>query len=79
MSSTGLHICMETADAPGQDGDVELGTRWICSCGTNYVYREGFNRAGHVEPGWWQAPALPQPRTQRRKPLGVRLFGPRKG
>jgi hypothetical protein len=75
MSSTGLHICLETEGAPAREGDFELGSRWICGCGTNFVYREGFNRGGHLEPAWWEAPAVPQQRT----PLSVRLFGPRKG
>jgi hypothetical protein len=75
MSSTGLHVCMETPDAPAREGDYDVGSRWICSCGTHYVYREGFNRGGYLEPAWWKAPAIPQQRT----PLSVRLFGPRKG
>ena len=71
---------METEGAPDLEGDYELGTRWICSCGTNFVFREGFNRAGYVMAEWWEAPAIPQPRTEKpRTSLSARLFGPRKG
>jgi hypothetical protein len=72
MSVTGLHICMETAAAPGDQGH-EVGARWVCECGANFVYREGFNRGGYLELDWWSAPAVPQ---QRRGVRGV-LFGPR--
>ena len=53
-----------------------MGERWVCSCGDNFVYREGFNRAGHPSLEWWPAPAIPQPRKAARRGL---LFGPRKG
>lgn len=75
MSSTLLHICMDTDDAPRAGAEVEIGTRWVCECGINYVFHEGFNRAGAFEPQWFAAPALPKPRG----PLGTLLFGPRKG
>ena len=39
-----------------------MGERWVCSCGDNFVYREGFNRAGYPSLEWWPAPAIPQPR-----------------
>ena len=48
MSSTGLHICLETEGAPAREGAFELGSRWICTCGTNFVYREGYHRGGHL-------------------------------
>ena len=75
MTMTGLHICMQTGNAPSEEDATELGARWVCECGSNFVYREGFNRGGHLEASWWPAPALPQPRR------GVRglLFGPRQG
>ena len=73
MESTFIHVCLNTAGAPTEDGH-EVGERWVCSCGDNFVYREGFNRGGYPEVGWWPAPAIPQPRSS-----GIRLFGPRKG
>lgn len=75
MSMTGLHICMETAGAPSDRQVAEIGTRWVCECGTNYVYREGFNRGGYLEASWWPAPALPR---QRRHVRDL-LFGQRQG
>ncbi len=77
MDSTLIHVCLQTEGAPSSDGDHELGERWICSCGDNFVYREGFNRAGYQSVEWWPAPAIPRPRAER----SVRglLFGPRKG
>lgn len=76
MDSTTIHVCLQTRDAPTNEGH-EVGERWVCGCGENFVYREGFNRAGHPTLDWWPAPAIPQPRNTG----GVRglLFGPRKG
>ena len=75
MGSTVIHICLETEGAPTSDGEHEIGERWVCSCGDNFVYREGFTRGAHLTLAWWPAPAIPQPRKARR---GL-LFGPRKG
>lgn len=74
MESTMIHICLQTTGAPSPEGH-EVGERWVCSCGDNFVYREGFNRAGYQSVEWWPAPAIPQPRGKRRS----LLFGPRKG
>ncbi len=76
MDSTIIHVCLKTEGAPSADSGHQLGERWVCSCGDNFVYREGFNRAGHPEVEWWPAPAIPQPRTSASRRL---LFGPRKG
>ena len=77
MDSTMIHVCMQTEAAPTEDEAHELGDRWVCSCGDNFVYREGFNRAGHPSVDWWPAPAIPQPRAAKAK--RSLLFGPRKG
>ena len=77
MDSTMIHICLQTADAPTLEGH-EVGERWVCSCGDNFVYREGFNRAGYPSVEWWPAPAIPQPRAAKAARRGL-LFGPRKG
>jgi hypothetical protein len=76
MDSTMIHICLETDGAPTPEGEHEPGERWVCSCGDNFVWREGFNRGGHIEFAWWPAPAIPRPRRTVRRGL---LFGPRKG
>ncbi|MBC2931562.1 hypothetical protein [Nocardioides sp. zg-1228] len=75
MDSTMIHVCLQTEGAPRGD-DHELGERWVCGCGDNFVYREGFNRAGYVCVEWWPAPAIPRPRRSMRRGL---LFGQRKG
>ncbi|WP_374457670.1 hypothetical protein [Nocardioides sp.] len=75
MSSTLLHICLETDGAPDAQGDFEVGSRWVCECGLNYVFHEGFNRGGGYTNSWFVAPPLPKPRG----PVGTLLFGPRKG
>jgi hypothetical protein len=76
MSTTaGLHICKQTPDAPSDEGDYELGTRWVCECGGNFVFREGLNRRGYPDNAWWPAPALPRQRRHVRD----MLFGPRRG
>lgn len=76
MGSTIIHVCLQTEGAPTREGH-EVGERWVCSCGDNFVYREGFNRSGHPSLEWWPAPAIPQPRTSLLR-RGL-LFGPRKG
>jgi hypothetical protein len=75
MESTFIHVCLETAGSPAGTSGHQIGERWVCSCGDNYVYREGFTRSGHASVEWWPAPAIPRQRTARR---GL-LFGPRKG
>ncbi|WP_299926314.1 hypothetical protein [uncultured Nocardioides sp.] len=75
MDSMMIHVCLQTEDAPTGE-DHEVGERWVCTCGDNFVYREGFNRAGYPSLEWWPAPAIPQPRKAARRGL---LFGPRKG
>ena len=75
MDSTMIHVCLQTEGAPTGEHH-EVGERWVCSCGDNFVYRDGFNRAGHSSLDWWPAPAVPQPRKAPRRGL---LFGPRKG
>jgi hypothetical protein len=75
MDSTMIHVCLQTEGAPSLEGH-EIGERWICSCGDNFVYREGFNRAGYQSVEWWPAPAIPAPRSAKKRGL---LFGPRKG
>ena len=79
MESTFIHVCLQTEGAPTTDDGHEVGERWVCSCGDNFVYREGFNRAGYSSVEWWPAPAIPQPRNSRPRRSGIRLFGPRKG
>ncbi|WP_210438860.1 hypothetical protein [Nocardioides xinjiangensis] len=75
MDPTTIHVCLQTPGAPTDEGH-EVGARWVCGCGDTFVYREGFNRAGHRTLQWWPAPAIPQPRDGRVRGL---LFGPRKG
>jgi hypothetical protein len=80
MESKQVHVCLELAEAPAADGDYADGTRWVCVCGANYVYREGFNRAGHKEMDWWEAPPIVIPvQRQARKSLRNRLIRPRNG
>ncbi len=75
MSSTTLHICLETDQAPAEGADFTVGARWVCPCGANFVYHEGFNRGGGYTNEWFPAPPLPRPRVS----LSSLLFGPRKG
>jgi hypothetical protein len=78
MDPTMIHVCLQTEGAPTPDGH-EVGERWVCSCGDNFVYREGFNRAGYPSLEWWPAPAppaVPEPRNAKGRRL---LFGARKG
>jgi hypothetical protein len=77
MDSALIHVCLQTETAPTGE-DHEVGERWVCTCGDNFVYREGFNRAGYENLEWWPAPAIPQPRKARTVRRGL-LFGPRKG
>lgn len=86
MGSTVVHICLETDGAPSADGDHAIGERWVCTCGDNFVYREGFNRSSHATLQWWPAPAIPKPANPgpaipkpRRGAVRGLLFGPRKG
>ncbi|UFN46489.1 hypothetical protein [Nocardioides okcheonensis] len=75
MGSTLLHICLETDAAPRADGTYETGERWVCECGLNYVFHEGFNPNGRKVDAWFPAPPLPRP----RRSVSSLLFGPRKG
>lgn len=75
MDSTMIHVCLQTEGAPSDEGH-HIGERWVCECGGSFVYREGFNRAGHQCVDWWPAPVIPSPRHAKRRSL---LFGPRKG
>lgn len=80
MQNNQVHVCLEQAEAPAQDGEFADGTRWVCACGANYVYREGFNRAGFKGMDWWEAPAIAIPeQRQARKSLRDRLIRPRNG
>lgn len=78
MKTTQFHVCTELPDAPSADVAVPEGTRWVCECGANFVYREGFNAAGHLHSAWWPAPALPTPRRERQS-LKSLLIRPRQG
>lgn len=78
MDSTMIHVCLQTEGAPTADEEHELGERWVCACGDNFVYREGFNRAGYQSVEWWPAPPIPQQRSEKKARRGL-LFGPRKG
>lgn len=75
MDSTMIHVCLRSETAPSPDDEHEVGERWVCTCGDNFVYRVGFNRAGYQCLEWWPAPAIPSPRNAKRS----LLFGPRKG
>jgi hypothetical protein len=79
MQSNQVHVCLEQAEAPAQDGEFALGERYVCACGSHYVYREGFNRAGYKGMDWWPAPTIviPEQRHARRS-LRDRLIRPRK-
>ena len=67
MDSTMIHVCLETEGAPSSEGH-EVGERWVCQCGDNFVYREGFTRAGHP------AAAQGQARPALRPPQGLTQF-----
>ena len=80
MQNNGLHVCLEQAEAPAQDGEFADGARYVCSCGSHFVYREGFNRAGYKSMEWWPAPAIAVPKQrQARRSLRDRLIRPRNG
>ena len=80
MDSTTIHMCLETAEAPNHDVDVEEGTRWICQCGDNFVFRGGFNRSGGYTVDWFPAPPVAGVKVPRQRgSLGSRIFSPRKG
>lgn len=75
-----VHVCLELPNAPKAGVEYALDTRWVCDCGDNYVYHDGFNRAGYKELNWYQASPLvvPRQRTARRS-LRDRLIHPRTG
>ncbi len=80
MDSTLIHICLETAEAPDARTEVEEGTRWVCECGENFVYRGGFNRGGGYTLEWFPAPrTAPVKMPRQRGSLGARIFSQRKG
>ena len=78
MKSTTFHVCLELPEAPGTDTEVSDGTRWVCECGANYVFREGFNASGYPMMAWWPAPAVPKARRERQSFLSL-LIRPRQG
>lgn len=78
MERHGLHVCLEQADAPDRDAEFPVDTRWECSCGSSYIYREGFNRAGYPGLDWWEVPPIAVP-EQRRPSLRERLLQSRQG
>lgn len=78
MEATEFHVCLDLPEAPGADVETPEGTRWVCACGANFVYREGFNAAGHLMSSWWPAPPLVEPRRQRAS-LRDLLIRPRRG
>ena len=80
MRTNRVHVCLEQPGAPTPDVAYEVDSRWVCECGDNFVYHEGFNRAGYKEMNWYQASpiVIPQQRTARRS-LKDRLIHPRKG
>jgi hypothetical protein len=80
MQNNGVHVCLEQAEAPAQDGEFVDGARYVCSCGSHFVYREGFTMSGHRGMDWWPAPAIAVPeQRQARKSLRDRLIRPRNG
>ena len=80
MDSTTIHLCLETAEAPSPGVDVEEGTRWICGCGDNFVFRGGFSRSGGYTVDWFPAPPVAGVKVPRQRgSLGSRIFSPRKG
>ena len=80
MDSTMIHICLETDEAPDPAVEVDEGTRWICACSDNFVYRGGFNRGGGYSLEWFPAPPIAPVKVPRQRgSLGSRLFSPRKG
>lgn len=80
MDPTMIHICLETDEAPDLAVEVDEGTRWICACGDNFVYRGGFNRGGGYSLEWFPAPPVAPVKVPRQRgSLGSRLFSPRKG
>ncbi|UUZ61061.1 hypothetical protein [Nocardioides sp. B-3] len=60
--------------------EYELDARWVCECGDNYVFHEGFNRAGFKELNWYRAAPIVVPEQRKaHRSLRDRLIGPRKG
>lgn len=78
MLTDKVHVCLEQPDAPQDDVEFEADARWICGCGDNYVYHEGFNRAGHQEMSWYQAPPLVIPKQRMQHKLRDLLIRPRR-
>ena len=76
MATRRIHICLEQVDAPAHDAKFPDGSRWVCSCGSHFVYREGLNRAGYPEMEWWEAPPVAIPRQRARSSLRARLTHP---
>lgn len=80
MQSNQVHVCLETPEAPTHGAVFADGTRWVCQCGANYVYRQGFNRAGFAEMDWWPAPAVAVPQQRKgHRSLRDRLTHAREG
>ena len=75
MLTNRVHVCMDQPDAPAADAEFEENARYVCACGSNFVYREGFNKGGFRTMDWWEAPALVIPKQRMRD----RLIRPRKG
>lgn len=75
MLTNQVHVCMDQPGSPDPDADFEEDARHICSCGSNFVYREGFNMNGYRGMDWWEAPALPVPKRSLRS----LLIRPRQG
>lgn len=78
MLTDKVHVCLETPGAPEADAEFEVGARWICGCGDNFVYHEGFNRAGYKEMAWFQASPLVIPKQRMQDRLRDRLVRPRR-
>ncbi len=76
MTSNRIHVCMEQAEAPARDTEFPDGSRWVCSCGSHFVFRAGFNRAGRRGMDWWEAPPIEIPRQRSRSSLRDRLIRP---
>ena len=79
MLTDKVHVCLETPGAPEPGAEFEVDARWICSCGDNYVYRDGFNRAGYKEMSWFRAPALVIPKQRMQDRLRDLVIRPRRG
>ncbi len=79
MQTNRVHVCLELPNAPTPGVEYEIDARWVCDCGDNYVFREGFNRAGFKELNWYQAAPIVVP-EQRKAHRSLRdRLSPRKG